>query len=54
MDIATVIEWFAQESKSIAEQATELAERKKFVKLPSLWANAMAVSTSVTHCPAMI
>ena len=42
MDIATVFEWFAEESKSIAEQETEPAQREKFVKLASLWANATA------------
>ena len=36
MDIATVFEWFAEESKSIAEQETEPAQREKFVKLASL------------------
>ena len=44
MDIATVFEWFAEESKSIAEQETEPAQREKFAKLASLWANAMAES----------
>jgi len=48
MDIATVFEWFAQESKNIAEQAREPAQREKFAKLASLWANAMAESTSAT------
>jgi 5'-deoxynucleotidase YfbR-like HD superfamily hydrolase len=48
MDIATVFEWFAEESKSIAEQAAETAQREKFAKLASLWANAMAESTSAT------
>ena len=48
MDIATVFEWFAEESKSIAEQAAETAQREKFAKLASLWANAMAGSTSAT------
>jgi hypothetical protein len=51
MDIATVFEWFAQESKNIAEQATESAQREKFVKLASLWANAMAESISATWLP---
>ena len=46
MDIASLFEWFAEESKSIAEQATEPAQREKFAKLASLWANAMAESTS--------
>ena len=51
MDIATVFEWFAEESKSIAEQETEPAQREKFVKLASLWANATAESTSETSLP---
>jgi hypothetical protein len=51
MDIVTVFEWFAEESKSIAEQATEPAQREKFVKLASLWANAMLESTSATSLP---
>ena len=51
MDIATVFEWFAEESKSIAEQETEPAQREKFVKLASLWANATAESTSATSLP---
>ena len=51
MDIATVFEWFAQESKMIAEQATEPVQREKFVKLASLWANAMAELTSATSLP---
>ena len=38
MNIASVFEWFAQESKNIAEQAAESAQREKFVKLASLWA----------------
>jgi hypothetical protein len=33
MDIASVFEWFAEESKSIAEQAIEPAQREKFAKL---------------------
>ena len=44
MDIATVFEWFAEESKSIAEQETEPAQREKFAKLASPWANATAES----------
>ena len=39
MDIAGVFEWFAQESKSIAEQANE-PERKTFTQLALLWATA--------------
>jgi hypothetical protein len=48
MDIASVFEWFAEESKSIAEQAIEPAQREKFAKLASLWANATTESTSAT------
>ena len=48
MHIATVFEWFAEESKSIAEQAIEPAQREKFAKLASLWANATTESTSAT------
>ena len=33
MDISTVFEWFAEESKSIAEQDTEPAQREKFAKV---------------------
>ena len=51
MDISTVFEWFAEESKSIAEQETEPAQREKFAKLASLWANATAESTSATSLP---
>ena len=51
MDIVTGFEWFAEESKSIAEQANEPAEREKFVTLASLWANAAAESTSATSLP---
>jgi hypothetical protein len=40
MDIASVFEWFAQESKSIAEQAAEREQREKFAKLALLWASA--------------
>jgi hypothetical protein len=46
-----VFEWFAEESKSIAEQETEPAQREKFAKLASLWANATAESTSATSLP---
>ena len=48
MDIATVFEWFAQESKNIAEQAREPAQREKFAKLASLWARATTESISAT------
>jgi hypothetical protein len=40
MDIASVFEWFAQESKSIAKQAAEREQREKFAKLALLWASA--------------
>jgi hypothetical protein len=50
MDIASVFEWFAEESKSIAEQAIEPAQREKFAKLASLWAK-MAESISATSLP---
>ena len=40
MDIASVFEWFAQESKSIAEQAAEREQREKFAELALLWASA--------------
>ena len=39
MDIASVFEWFAQESKSIAEQAAEPEEREKLAELALLWAS---------------
>jgi len=51
MDIATVFEWFAEESKSIAEQETEPAQREKFATLASLWATSPAESTSATSLP---
>jgi hypothetical protein len=40
MDIASVFEWFAQESKSIAEQANEPKQRETFTELALLWATA--------------
>ena len=40
MDIASVFEWFAQESKSIAEQAAESEQREKLAELALLWASA--------------
>jgi hypothetical protein len=40
MDIASVFEWFAQESKSIAEQATEPEQREKLAELALLRASA--------------
>ena len=54
MDIAGVFEWFAQESKSIAEQAAEREQRETFTQLALLWASAAqqcsggAASTSYT------
>ena len=40
MDIASVFEWFAQESISIAEQAAEPEQREKLAELALLWASA--------------
>ncbi len=40
MNIASVFEWFAQESKSIAEQAAEPEQREKLAELALLWASA--------------
>ena len=40
MDIASVFDWFAQESKSIAEQAAEPEQREKLAELALLWASA--------------
>jgi hypothetical protein len=40
MDIASVFEWFAQESISIAEQAAEPEQREKLAELALLWATA--------------
>ena len=40
MDIASMFEWFAQESINIAEQAKEPKQREVFVKLALLWATA--------------
>ena len=39
-DIASVFEWFAQESKSIAEQANEPNRRERLADLALLWAIA--------------
>jgi hypothetical protein len=40
MELATMFEWFAQESKSIAEQAAEPEQRKKLAELALLWGSA--------------
>ena len=40
MELASVFEWFAQESKSIAEQAAEPEQREMLAKLALLWATA--------------
>ena len=40
MDIASVFDWFAQESKSIAEQAAEPEQRERLAELALLWATA--------------
>jgi hypothetical protein len=42
MDIASVFEWFAQETANIAEQANELKRRETLNKLALLWAAAAA------------
>jgi hypothetical protein len=40
MELASVFEWFAQESKSIAEQTAEPEQRGKLAELALLWASA--------------
>jgi hypothetical protein len=40
MELASVFEWFAQESKSIAEQTAEPEQHEKLAKLALLWASA--------------
>ena len=40
MDLATVFDWFAQESMRIAEQAKEPREREMFLRLALMWAAA--------------
>jgi hypothetical protein len=40
MDIASVFEWFAQESMNAAEQANEPRQRETFLKLALLWTAA--------------
>jgi hypothetical protein len=42
VDIASVFEWFAQETANIAEQANELRRRETLGKLALLWAAAAA------------
>ena len=42
MDIASVLEWFAQETTNIAEQANEPRRRETLGKLALLWAAAAA------------
>ena len=49
MDIASVFEWFAQESKSIAEQAAERERREKFAELALLWASAAQQCSGGAH-----
>ena len=48
MDIASVFEWFAQESKSIAEQAAEPEQREKLAELALLWASVATVQRRST------
>jgi hypothetical protein len=40
MDIASVFEWFAQESMNAAEQAREPGQRETLLKLALLWTAA--------------
>ena len=49
MDIASVFEWFAQESKSIAEQAAEREQREKFAELALLWDVRLGVALRVSR-----
>ena len=37
MDLATIFEWFAQESMTAAEQAKVPIEREMWLRLGSLW-----------------
>jgi hypothetical protein len=48
MDIASVFEWFAQESISIAEQAAEPEQREKLAELALLWASVATVQRRST------
>ena len=40
MDIASVFDWFAQESGRAAEQANEPMQREMFLRLALMWAAA--------------
>jgi hypothetical protein len=40
MDIASVFDWFAQESMNVAEQAKEPKERETLLTLAVMWATA--------------
>ena len=40
MDIASVFEWFAQESMRVAELAHEQSQRETWIKLAIMWASA--------------
>ena len=40
MDIASVFDWFAQESGRAAEQANERMQREMFLRLALMWAAA--------------
>ena len=40
MDIASVFEWFVQESMNAAEQANEPRQRETLLKLALMWATA--------------
>jgi hypothetical protein len=48
MDIASVFEWFAQESISIAVQAAEPEQREKLAELALLWASVATVQRRST------
>ena len=43
MDIASVFDWFAQESTSAAEHTDEPRQRDMWMKLAKLWATAVTV-----------
>ena len=40
MDLASVFDWFAQESGRAAEQANEPMQREMFLRLALMWAAA--------------
>ena len=40
MDLASVLDWFAQESGRAAEQANEPMQREMFLRLALMWAAA--------------